>query len=104
MVQRVLDVRVSADVPPGEAEVVIEPTTIQLTLTGARTLVMAIDPSVLRVWVPPEFLEGMEPGEERGVNVYVDGVPALVTAVPGTRLVTARRAIDLTGDPEEGGR
>lgn len=90
---------VEAEVDPGEAEVVVEPSTIQIRLAGARSIVMSLDPARLRVWVPPEFLQGMEPGEERVVRIQIDGVPPLVSAVPGTDRVTARRAIDQAEDP-----
>jgi hypothetical protein len=102
LVERVLDgLPVEATVGPGEAPVVIDPIAVRLTLSGARTVVTSLDPALLRVWVPPEYLEGMAPGEERRVRVLVEGVPDLVTAVPGTDYVTARRAIDLVGGGEE---
>jgi len=97
MVQRVLGIAVQAIASPGDAEVVAEPSMIQVRLAGARTVVMSLDPAHLRVWVPPELLQGMAPGEERLVRVQVDGVPELVTAVPVTETVTVRRAIDQTG-------
>jgi hypothetical protein len=70
---------------------------IQVRLTGARTVVTALDPARLRAWVPPDLLIGMVPGEERLVRVQLDGVPALVTAIPGTERIMVRRAIDLLG-------
>jgi len=95
LVERVLDdIPVEVESQPGEDEVVVEPATIPVRLAGARSLVTALDPSRLRVWVPGALLEGMEPGEERLVRVRVDGVPALVTAVPGVERVTALRAAD----------
>lgn len=100
LVERVLDdIPVEAEAGPGEEEVVVEPATIQVRLAGARSIVTALDPSRLRVWVPPELLQGMEPGEERVLRVQVDGVPALVTAVPGTDRVTVLRAIDQPEPP-----
>ena len=105
MVERVLDgLAVQADVGPGQPQVVVEPTEVRLTLSGARTLVTAVDRSALRVWVPPEYLEDMAPGEIRRVRVQVDGIPALVTAVPGTEFIRVRRAIDTVGDEEGGPR
>lgn len=101
MVERSLEgIVVQAVAEPGEAQVVAEPSSIEVRLAGARTLVTALDPSQLRVWVPPELLQGMAPGEERVVRVQVDGVPPLVTAVPETDRVTVRRAID--GERDEG--
>jgi hypothetical protein len=103
MVERSLDgIVVQALAEPGEAEVVAEPSSIEVRLAGARTLVTALDPSQLRVWVPSELLQGMAPGEERVVRIQVDGVPPLVTAVPETDRVTVRRAIDRERDEGTG--
>ena len=98
MVERILDIDVQVVANPGEAEVVADPATIQVRVSGARTVVTSLDPSRLRAWVPPEFLQGMTPGEERVVRVQVDGVPRLLSAVPGTERITVRRAIDQAGD------
>lgn len=100
LVERVLDdITVEAQPDPGEADVVVEPASIQVRLSGARSIVTSLDPERLRVWVPPEMLDGMEPGEERLVRVQIDGVPELVTAVPGTERVTVRRAVDQQDPP-----
>lgn len=100
LVERVLDdITVEAQPDPGEAAVVVEPSSIQVRLSGARSIVTSLDPERLRVWVPPEMLDGMEPGEERLVRVQIDGVPELVTAVPGTERVTVRRAVDRQSPP-----
>ncbi len=100
LVERVFDeIPVQAVADAGEAEVVVEPANIQVRLSGARSIVTSLDPERLRVWVPAEFLEGMAPGEERFLRVRVEGVPALVTAVPGTERVTVRRAIDQDDRP-----
>jgi len=103
LVERVFDgIPVQVLVNPGEAEVVSEPRTILIRLTGARTVVTALDPDRLRAWVPPDLLQGMAPGEERLVRVQIEGVPALVTAIPGVERVTVRRAIDEAGaDPPQ---
>lgn len=98
LVERVLEaVVVRAETDDGEGEMVTEPASVQVRLAGARTLVTGFDASRLRVWVPSELLQGMEPGEERIVRVQVDGVPALVSAVPDVERVTVRRAIDVGG-------
>lgn len=100
LVERVLDdITVEAQADPGEAEVVVDPPSIQVRLSGARSIVTSLDPERLRVWVPPEMLDGMEPGEERLVRVQIEGVPELVTAVPGTERVTVRRAVDQQEPP-----
>ena len=51
-----------------------------------------LDPSLLRVWVSPEDLEGILPGEARRVPLRLEGIPEFVAAVPETSAVTARRA------------
>lgn len=95
LVERTIeDIPVVAEVDPGQPQVVVDPSTIEVRLAGARSIVSALDRRRLRVWVPAELLQGMERGEERVVRLQVDGVPALVTAVPGTDRVRARRAID----------
>lgn len=103
LIERVLDgITVQAVANPGEAAVVADPATIQVRVTGARSIVTALDPSRFRVWVPPDLLLGMTPGEERFVRVLIDGVPALVTAVPGTERIIVRRVIDQDGGGAEG--
>lgn len=98
LVERVLEgITVMAIPMPGEADVIVEPEEVQLRLVGARSLVTSLDPEMLRVWVPPEFLQGMAPGEERTVRVQIEGVPPLVTAVAGVERVRVRRAIDGPG-------
>jgi len=94
-VERVLtEIPVQVDTEDGEAAVVSDPLTISVRLEGPRTLVTAVDGSVLRVSVAPEFLRGMMVGEERRVPVRIDGVPDLVTAAPGSETVTVRRTAD----------
>lgn len=98
LVERVLEgIPVRTETNPGEEAVIAEPSEIQVRVTGARTLVTALDPERLRAWIPPELLQGMAPGEERTVRVRVDGVPALVTAIPGTERITVRRVADQPG-------
>ena len=74
------------------ADVTIEPVMVQVRFSGPRSLVNALDPSLLRVWVSPEDLEGILPGEERRVPLRLEGIPEFVTAVPETSAVTAKRA------------
>jgi hypothetical protein len=96
LVERVLEgLVVRTDAAPGEPGVVPDPATVRLTLSGARSLVTSLDPTLLSVWVPTEFLEGMAPGEQRRVRLLVGGVPELLTALPGTEYVTVRRASDV---------
>ena len=75
-------------------EVVVDPVAVSVQLTGARTLVTALDPDLVRIWVQPDQLQGMVEGEERQVQVRLEGVPELVTAVPEPDVVTVRRAAD----------
>lgn len=88
---------VHAEVETGGAAVVARPQAVDVRIQGARVLVSTLDPSRLRVWVAPELLVGMEPGEERRVPVQIEGVPDLVTAVPAVDVVTVRRATDQEG-------
>jgi hypothetical protein len=98
LVERELEgLAVLVDVSPGEPPVVADPDTIRLTLSGARSVVTSFDPSLLRVWVPAEFLQAMAPGEERRLRLQVGGLPSLVSAILGTEFVTVRRAADVAG-------
>lgn len=100
LVERVIEgVPVEARTAPGQPPVVVEPSTIQVRLAGARSIISSLDPSRLRVWVPPEMFQDMNPGEDRFLRLQVDGVPALVTAVPSTDRVTVRRPAPEPGRP-----
>jgi hypothetical protein len=92
---------VYAEAGPGQADVAIDPAEVRVTLSGARTPVTSVNQRSLRVWIPPEYLEDMEPGEQRRVPLVVDGVPDLVSAELETRYVTIRRAADLPGAASE---
>jgi hypothetical protein len=105
VVERVLDgLPVMVDMAHVGTAVVVDPVSIQIRVTGARSLVTTIEPGLLRVWVRAELLAGMAPGEERRVPLLVEGVPDLVTAVPTTDVVTVRRASDVGGGGDAGGR
>lgn len=97
VVERLLGVPVGVDPGGGEAALVSDPLTIQVRLSGARTLVTAFDAAQLRVWVAPELLRGMVLGEERLVPILLDGVPELVAVETGTDVVTVRRVTDQEG-------
>ena len=93
--ERVLGgVEVRADPPPGQPEVTVEPQTIQLRLTGARTLVTSMDLSLLRVSVAPQSLSDLVPGEVRRARLQIDGLPPLIRAYPSTETVIVRRAVE----------
>lgn len=101
-VERVLSaLPVQADPAEDGGSLAVEPVAVDVRLVGARSLVTAVDPDFLRVWVAPEFLRGMVPGEERRVPVRVEGAPTLMTAAPVTDAVTVRRETD---DGDSGGR
>ena len=76
------------------ADVTIEPVVVQVRFSGPRSLVNALDPSLLTVWVSPEDLEGILPGEERRVPLRLEGIPEFVTAISETTAVTAKRAAE----------
>jgi YbbR domain-containing protein len=97
VVERLLGVPVGVDPGGGEAALVSDPLTIQVRLSGARTLVTAFDAAQLRVWVAPELLRGMVLGEERLVPILLYGVPELVAVETGTDVVTVRRVTDQEG-------
>lgn len=73
-------------------DLTVEPAEVDVLLAGASSLVEAVDPLDLRVWVTPERLEGMAPGEERRVPLRLDGVPELLTGEVRVETVTVRRA------------
>lgn len=73
------------------ARLIVEPASVRITLTGARTPVIGLDPAGLKVLVAPETVRGMAPGEERHVPLRIEGVPSLVSAVPDQEMVTVRR-------------
>ena len=102
-VERVLTgVPIIARAEVGEPAIIVDPTSVEVTLRGARTLVTAVDPADLRGWIAPESLRGMAPGEERRLPVRIEGVPNLVTAMVRDELVTVRRAVDDGGDGDTG--
>jgi len=101
LVERDIEASIHADVRGPGPGVTVEPASIRLRLSGARTLVVAMDLSLVRVSVPAESLVAMVPGEERLVRLRIDGVPSLVTALPATEVVTVRRAVDQPGQVEQ---
>ena len=83
------------------ADVTIEPVVVEVRFSGPKSLVNTLDPSLLRVWVSPEDLEGILPGEERRVPLRLEGIPEFVTAVPETSAVTAKRADEGSTGPDQ---
>ncbi len=82
---------VHVDVRDPAVQLQVDPPSIRVRILGARTLVIAMDLSLLRVSVPESSVVGMLPGEERVVRVQVDGVSALLTASPAIDVVRVRR-------------
>jgi len=92
---------VHADVREANVQLAVVPASIPVRVRGARTLVLAMDLTLLRVSVPQSSLAGMLPGEERVVRVQVDGAPNLVTARPEIDVVTVRRVSGSEGEPQQ---
>jgi len=96
--ERLLD-DVAVQVGTGAPGIAVEPRSIQLRLTGARTLLASFDTSLLQVVVAFESVRGMESGEMRRVRIQVQGLPPLLTAFPSTEIVTVRRVDPAAGVP-----
>jgi len=102
MIERVLEgIVVHAEVRGSGPQFSVDPASIRLRLSGARTLVTTMDLSLLLVSVPEASLAGMVPGEERLVRLQIDGIPSLVNAIPATEVVTVRRPADPPEDIEQ---
>jgi YbbR domain-containing protein len=97
-IERTLDNRpVRVNVPEPGIELRVEPASVRVQLSGARSLVTTMDLTLLRVSVPAASLAGMIPGEERRVPIRIDGVPRLVTARSSTDAVTVVRTMAPSG-------
>jgi hypothetical protein len=96
------DVVIEPDVRAAGVTVIVEPPSVRLRLSGARTLVTAMDLTLLRVSVSADDLRGITDGEERLARLQVEGVPPLVTAQPSSEIVTVRRAADPSGGTQPG--
>lgn len=70
---------------------VFSPSSIQVTLMGARTLVNQANVEGLRAVVAAADVQGLVPAEEREVTIRVSGVPNLVRAFSPTTTVRVRR-------------
>lgn len=100
VIERVLSRRVvRVDGSEGQPALVAEPGEVEIRIVGARSLVMGLEPDAIDVFVGPELLLGMAPGEVRRVPVRIRGVPARVTAESLDELVTVRRAADVGRAP-----
>ena len=88
-------VRVITDPVVGYGPIEVFPEAIQVTLTGARSRVSAIEAAFLRAVVPASALSDLTDVEVRRVPIVVEGVPSYVSAVPGVDTVAVRRRIEL---------
>lgn len=97
-IERVLPaVPVEVDSSAAGVPLVVDPSSVRVTLSGARTLVTSVDPRNLRVRIVRSELRGMAPGEERHVPLHVEGVPALVSAMPDQLMAIVRRPANVRG-------
>jgi YbbR domain-containing protein len=83
--------------PPLSSEPALQsrPASVNLVLTGARSLVEAVDPSGLRVTVSRTVATALAPGEEVRATLSVQGVPDLVDGNPDPGWVIIRRPTGL---------
>jgi len=100
MIERVLSgIEVRVDAGENQPELVADPGEIEIRVTGARSLVAGLDPDEVEVFVAPELILGMAPGEVRRAPVRITGIPPRVTASAVDELVTVRRATDVGRAP-----
>ena len=97
------EVPVQLPSPDDGTELAVEPSTIEVRLVGARTLVTTLDPQELAVTLSSESVQGMVVGEERSVPVLLQGVPELVIARPLPAIVTVRRAAEVQAEDDGSG-
>ncbi len=88
-------VPVIADPVVGYGPIEVFPEAVQVTLTGARSRVSAIEADFLRAVVPAYAIRDLTEIEVRRVPIVVEGVPSYVSVVPGVDTVAVRRRIEL---------
>ena len=88
-------VSVIADPVLGYGPIEVFPEAVQITVTGARSRVTAMEAFFLRAVVPAYAIRDLAEVEVRRVPIVVEGVPSYVSAVPGVDTVTVRRRIQL---------
>ena len=88
-------VPVIADPVVGYGPIKVFPEAVQVTLTGARSRVSAIEADFLRAVVPAYAIRDLTEIELRRVPIVVEGVPSYVSVVPGVDTVAVRRRIEL---------
>ena len=91
-INRVLaGIPVVPDVGVGMGPFEVLPSTVELTVTGARTRVLSLDPGRIRVLVPSYALQGLGESEERRVPIVVEGLPSYVWIKVAVDTVVVRR-------------
>ena len=88
-------VSVIADPVLGYGPIEVFPEAVQVTVTGARSRVSAMEAFFLRAVVPASAIRDLAEVEVRRVPIVVEGVPSYVSVVPGVDTVTVRRRIQL---------
>jgi YbbR domain-containing protein len=99
-------VPVSLGTNTGTDDLEFLPTTATVRLSGARSLLERVDPTLLRLVVDADGREWPEPGEEADFPLRLEGIPELVQGVPEPGEATVRRLeADPAGDEDgaEGG-
>ena len=71
------------------------PEAVQVTVTGARSRVSAMEAGILRAVVPAYAIRDLPNVEVRRVPIVVEGVPSYVSVLPGVDTVEVRRRIEL---------
>lgn len=105
LVERVLsDVAVTVDAGEGQPELVADPASVQVRVTGPRSLVTGFASGAVRAEVASELLLGMATGEVRRVPIRIEGVPEGLEAEPLVGSVAVRRATDVGRAPPGDGR
>lgn len=100
VIERVMSgIGVRVEAGEDQPELVADPAEVEIRVTGARSLVAGLDPDEIEVFVAPELILGMAPGEVRRVPVSIVGIPPRVTAFAVDELVTVRRAADVGRAP-----
>ena len=88
-------VPVIADRVIGYGPIEAFPEAVQVTVTGARSRVSAMEAGILRAVVPAYAIRDLANVEVRRVPIVVEGVPSYVSVLPGVDTVEVRRRIEL---------
>ena len=88
-------VPVITDPVVGYGPIEVFPEAVQVTVTGARSRVSAIEADSLRAVVPAYAISDLAEVEVRRVPIVVEGIPSYVSVVPGVDTVAVRRRFEL---------